>query len=142
MLLLIMVLLMVLVVCKVVLSPVVLGLSFAIHVKVDETEPVSGIFTVPPEQIVAEELLVTVELGLTVIVNEMELPVQPFAEGVTDMVPLIGLPVELVEVKEGMSPEPEALRPMAGLVFVQLKVVPVAVPVKFMAVVFVPAQTV
>jgi hypothetical protein len=67
--LLVIVLLNVLVLCDVVLSPVVLALSPAIHVNVDATFDVSGILTVPPLQIVAELALVIAGVGFTVTVT-------------------------------------------------------------------------
>jgi hypothetical protein len=62
-------LLKVLVLCEVVLSPVVLALSPAIHVKVEATFDVRGILTVPPLHNVAELALVIVGVGLTVTVT-------------------------------------------------------------------------
>jgi len=60
------VLLKVLVLCSVVLSPVVLALSVAIHVYVEATLLVNGMFTVPPLHIVAELALVIAGVGFTV----------------------------------------------------------------------------
>ena len=54
------------------------------------------------------------------------MPAQPFAVGVTVIVPEIGAPVALVAIKAPILPEPEAPSPMAGLLFVQLYV---AVPI-------------
>jgi hypothetical protein len=73
--LLVIVLFKVLVLCAVVLSPVVFGLSVAIQVKVEPTLAVNGIFTVPPLQIVAEPALVIAGTGFTVTVAVCEAPV-------------------------------------------------------------------
>ena len=45
------------------------------------------------------------------------------------MVAVTGVEVAFVAVKEGISPDPLAARPIAGLLFVQLKVVPATEPV-------------
>ena len=52
--------------CSVVLSPVVLALSVAIHVYVEATLLVNGMLTVPPLHIVAELALVIAGVGFTV----------------------------------------------------------------------------
>ena len=64
--------------------------------------------------------LVTVGVGLTVIVNETEVPVQPLAVGVTVIVPVIGAVVVLVAVNGLIFPLPLAPKPIAVLVLVQL----------------------
>jgi hypothetical protein len=66
----------VLVVWVVMLSPVVLGLSVAIQVYEDATLLVSGMFTVPPLQIVAVPTLVMAGVGLTVTETVCAAPVQ------------------------------------------------------------------
>ena len=73
------------VLCDTILSPVVFGLSFAIHVNEDATLLVRGIFTMPPLQIVAVAALVIVGVGLTVTVTVCVTPTQPpvVAVGVT-----------------------------------------------------------
>ena len=63
---LVIVLLKVVALCDMILSPVVFGLSFAIHENVEAILLVSGILTVPPLQIVAVVALVIVGVGLTV----------------------------------------------------------------------------
>ena len=45
------------------------------------------------------------------------------------IVAVAGVEVAFVAVKEGISPDPLAARPIAGLLFVQLKVVPGTEPV-------------
>ena len=77
--------------------------------------------------------LSTVGVGLTVMVKETGVPVQPLNVGVTSIVPLIGEIVVLVIVNGAMSPVPPAAKPIAVLVFVQLQVTPVMLPVKVMA---------
>ena len=79
------VLLKVLVLCSVVLSPVVLALSVAIHVNVEATLLVNGMLTVPPLQIVAELALVIAGVGFTVTLTVCPAPTQlpPIEVGVT-----------------------------------------------------------
>ena len=69
-------------------------------------------------------------VGLTVTVKVCIAPVQLFAEGVTVIIPVVGALVILVAVKEAIFPAPVVVRPIPGLLFVQLKVVPVTEPVK------------
>ena len=76
MVLLVIVLFNVLVLCEVVLSPVVLVLSAAIHVNEEATLLVNGIFTVPPLQIVAALALVMAGVGFTVTVTVCPAPAQ------------------------------------------------------------------
>ena len=85
MVLLIIVLLKVLVLCSVVLSPVVLALSLAIHVNVEATLLVNGMLTVSPLHIVAELALVITGVGFTVILTVCPAPMQlpPLDVGVT-----------------------------------------------------------
>ena len=85
MVLLVIVLLKVLVLCSVVLSPVVFALSVAIHVNVEATLLVNGMFTVSPLQIVALLVLVMAETGFTVKVIVCSAPMQlpPLEVGVT-----------------------------------------------------------
>ena len=71
------VLLKVLVLCSVVLSPVVLALSVAIHVNVEATLLVNGMLTVPPLHIVAELALVIAGVGFTVTVTAVLGPAHP-----------------------------------------------------------------
>ena len=63
--------------------------------------------------------LSTVGVGLTIMVKEVEAPVQP-TDGVTVIVALIGAVVELVAVNEAILPVPMAGKPIAALSFVQL----------------------
>jgi hypothetical protein len=79
------VLLSVLVVCVVVLSPLVFGLSVAIHVNVEGTLLVKGMLAVCPLQMVAEEALVMLGVGLTVTLTVCAVPAQlpPVDVGVT-----------------------------------------------------------
>jgi hypothetical protein len=62
-----------------VLSPVVLTLSAAIHVKDDATVATSGMLTAPPLQIEALEALVIAGRGLTVTVTVCDVPTQLLA---------------------------------------------------------------
>ena len=60
----------VLLLCVVVLSPVVLGLFVAIHLKVADKFAVSGILTIPPLHIAALLALVIDGAGFTVTVTD------------------------------------------------------------------------
>ena len=62
----------------------------------------------------------TIGVGLTVIVNVIGVPGQPIATGVTVMVATSGPLVALVVTNGCISPLPDAARPMAGLLLVQL----------------------
>ena len=57
---------------------------------------------------------------LTVMVNVLDVPPQPDAEGVTVIVAVIGVDPGLVAVNDGILPLPLAPRPIAVLLFVQL----------------------
>lgn len=84
----------------------------------------------------------TVAFGLTVIVNVIGNPVQPFALGVTVIVPLIAVTPALVATKPGILPVPDAPSPIAVFELVHANVVPGVKLVKFTAVVLAPAQSV
>ena len=58
-------------------------------------------------------------LGFTVIVNDIEFPVQLLSDGLTVMVEVIGAPVLFINVNEGIFPVPDAASPIAVLLFVQ-----------------------
>lgn len=62
-------------------------------------------------------------------------------DGVTVMVAVIGAAVVLVAVKLAILPVPDAAKPIAVLLFVQLYTVPATVPVKLTAAVGDPLQT-
>ena len=71
----------------------------------------------------------TTGAGLTVIVNVIGVPTQPVGPtGVTVMVATSGPLVALVVTNGMISPVPDAARPMAGLLLVQLYTVPGALP--------------
>jgi len=74
------------------------------------------------------------------MVKVVGVPVQAFADGVTVMVAVMGEVVALVAVNEGILPEPLAVRPMAVLLFVHVKVVPLTGPDKFVIGAITPAQ--
>jgi hypothetical protein len=80
-------------------------------------------------------------VGLTVMVAVIGVPGQLLATGVTVMTAVTGAVPLLTAEKEAMSPVPEAARPIVVLLLVQLKVVPLTVPVKAIAVVDPPLQT-
>jgi len=63
---------------------------------------------------------VTFEPGFTVMVTLCVRPVQPLAKGVIMIVAVTGALVVLIAVKEEISPDPFAARPIEVLLFVQL----------------------
>ena len=73
-------------------------------------------------------------------VNVVDVPVHPFAVGVTVIVAVIGEVVAFVAVKEGIFPVPLAARLIAVLLFVQVNVVPLTDPDKFVIGATTPAQ--
>jgi hypothetical protein len=73
----------VLLLCVDVLSPVVLGLSVAVHVYNEDISLAKPMLTVAPLHIVAVLALVIVGLGLTVFVMVVGEPAHPFNVGVT-----------------------------------------------------------
>lgn len=77
----------------------------------------------------------------TVIVKVLGVPVQPLAVGVTVIVATIVEPVALVTTNWLILPVPLAPRPIAVLLLVQLKVVPVVAPENVIAVVVPPSQS-
>jgi hypothetical protein len=77
-------------------------------------------------------LIVAVAVGFTVMVKVSTVPTHPLAVGVTEMLAVIGPFVPLVGVNAGIFPEPLAASPIAGLLFVQAKVVPATGPEKLM----------
>lgn len=62
---------------------------------------------------------------MIVIVKLTGVPTQDPTDGVTVIVPEIGVEPPFVPVKVVMLPVPFAARPIAGFVFVQLKVAPI-----------------
>jgi hypothetical protein len=109
---------------------VVVAEGFAVTVApVDVLSPVAGDheYVLAPEAVSVAELpaqmvaLFTEILGLgfTVMVNDIEFPVQLFSDGLTVMVEVIGAPVLFVSVNEGIFPVPEAASPIAVLLFDQ-----------------------
>lgn len=71
----------------------------------------------------------TTGVGFTVIVNVIGVPTQPLGPtGVTTIVATSGPLVAFVVTKGCMSPVPEAARPMAGVLLVQLYTVPGTLP--------------
>jgi len=66
--------------------------------------------------------------------------VHPFADGVTVIVAVMGDVVASLATNEGISPDPPAARPMAVLLFVQVNVVPLTGPDKFVIGVIAPVQ--
>lgn len=62
----------------------------------------------------------TFAVGFTVIVKLFGVPTQPFTVGVTVIVAVTAAVVALIAVKLAILPEPEAARPMPGVLFVQL----------------------
>ncbi len=83
----------------------------------------------------------TVAVGFTVIVNDVLLPPHALALVVTVIVAVIGALVAFVATKLGILPVPLAARPIAVLLLVQVNVVVATLPVKFTALVELPAQS-
>jgi len=93
-----------------------------------------------PLQCILLEILLTVEVGLTVIVNVDGVPAHPLAAGVIPMVAVIGELNAFVVVKEGISPAPFAARPILVLLFVHVNVVPLTGPDKLVSAATAPSQ--
>jgi len=70
----------------------------------------------------------------------VDVPAHPFAVGVTVTVALIGEGVALVAVNDGILFEPLAARPIAVLLLVQVNVVALMGPDKFVTGARIPAQ--
>jgi hypothetical protein len=81
-------------------------------------------------------------VGFTLMVNVRTMPrhIPPFV-GVTVMVAVMGVLPVLTAVKNGISPEPLAGKPIDGVLFVQLKVVPFNVCVNVTGLVVLPLHT-
>lgn len=69
-------------------------------------------------------------------------PVQPNTEGVTVIVAVTGTLVVLTAVNDGISPLPVAANPIDGSLLLQVKLVPLTAPVKFIALVAAPLHKV
>jgi hypothetical protein len=67
------------------------------------------------------------------MVNVCGKPGQPAADGVTVIEAVTGVVPIFIAVKTGMFPLPLVAKPITVLLFVQLKVVPLTAPVKFIA---------
>lgn len=103
--------------------------------------------TLEPAQYVWLATALTFGTGFTVTVNVTGVPVQMApvvgeVVGVTVIVAVTGAVPLFTPTNEAMLPEPLAARPMAGLLFVQLKIVPATGPLKVTIVVELPLQTV
>ena len=84
----------------------------------------------------------TVGVGFTVIVNVVDVPGQPLAEVLIVMVAVIGALVLLIAENDPMLPVPEAARPIDGVLFVQLNVVPATPPLNATTFVVAPLHNV
>ena len=84
---------------------------------------------------------VTVGVGLALIVNDCDGPVQPLAKGVTAKVAVTEVVPELIAVNAAIAPVPLEANPIAGRLLVQVYVVPVTVPLKLITEVEAPLQT-
>ena len=85
-------------------------------------------------------MLFTVVVGYTVMLKLSGVPTQPLAVGVTVMVATSVEVVLLVATKEAMFPFPLAAKPIEGLLFDQLKVVPATGLLRLIAAVLSPLQ--
>jgi hypothetical protein len=81
---------------------------------------------------------VRVGVGFTVMVKVLGVPLHPFLTGITVIVATNGADVVLVVENAPIFPVPLAASPIAGVLFVQVYVVPVNPPEKLIAAVFVP----
>ena len=72
------------------------------------------------------------------MVNDLGVPGQPTADGVTVIVAVTGALVVLTTVNAGIFPEPPAANPTDVLLFVQLNVVPLTAPANVIAFVAAP----
>lgn len=79
-------------------------------------------------------------VGFMVIVNVLGAPGQPAAVGVTVIVADTGVLVALTALNGAIFPEPLAGKPIAGLLFVHVYVVPFTDPVNDIALVGAPLQ--
>lgn len=86
-----------------------------------------------PLQTVWFETEATVGVGLIVMVKVVATPAHPATLAMTEIVAEIGEVPPFVAVNAGKLPLPEAARPMAGLLFVHVKVAPVGVLVNAVA---------
>ena len=77
-----------------------------------------------PEQVSIEGNASTIGTGLTVSVNVMSGPIQPFNVGVTVINEITGCVVPFVVVNEGIDPEPDAPKPVCVLSLVHVNEVP------------------
>ena len=80
----------------------------------------------------------TLGVGFTVIVKLCAGPLHPLAKGSTTMPATTTAFVLLIAVKEGISPVPFAAKPIAGLLFIQLKLLAATGPEKLMVAVLAP----
>ena len=124
--------------------PMLVRLFVQLYVVPETAEPVKFIAVVEtPLQTVWFDAAVTEGVGWAVMVKVRAVPEQPFAVGVTVIVATIGLPVTFVAVKAAIFPVPLAPKPILGVLFVQLYVVPATLePLKVTAVVLTPLHNV
>lgn len=85
-------------------------------------------------------MALTFGVGLTSIKKERGVPTQLLAVGINTTVELMVAELGLVAVNDGISPTPLVLNPIAGLLLVQVYVVPVTVGLGVMVVVVAPGQ--
>ena len=74
----------------------------------------------PPLQSTWSAGCATVGVGFTFIVNVFGVPGQPFDIGVTLMVAITTVFPGFIAANDGIVPTPVAIRPIAGLSFIQL----------------------
>lgn len=83
----------------------------------------------------------TLGVGYTVIWNTLVLPVHPLAVGTIDTVAVISVVPVFTAVKAGIVLVPPAIRPMAGVLLVQVNKDPDTGPARVMAAVIFPLHT-
>ena len=103
---------------------------------------VSAMVVIAPQVVCVAGVATTVAFGFTVIVNVCGgLEQKPFL-ALTLMVAVTGAVPAFVAANDAISPEPAPLRPIDGVLLVQLKVAEALVLEKWTAAVFASAQTV
>ena len=83
-----------------------------------------------PLQYTSLLMILATGVGLTVMVNDMGVPVHPLADGVTVMVATTGTVPVLMAVNDPILPVPLEARPIEGLSLLQVNDVPATDPLK------------
>ena len=105
-------------------------------IQVKVFDPVPVIVTGVPAHTAVAVVEPIIGNGFTVIVKVVLVPTHPFLLGVTVMVAVIGVIPGFAATNDKIFPVPLPANPIEVLLFVQLNVVPVTVPVNTTDVVF------